>query len=154
MAQLALAALLGSSVAGAIGAVRSGEYQKAAADAEAQRMNAAADVARRDGAAEDERFRTDARRQLGLQLAASAEAGAGLNADQLRQSIYDVEMDSSAIRYGVMSRASGLNDQANIRRREGREARTAGQLNAVNTLLNSASTAASYYGKKPVKGGG
>jgi hypothetical protein len=154
MAQLALAAMLGSAAVGAVGAVRSGNMQQASAEAEAQRMNAAADVARRDGAAEDERFRTDARRQLGLQLAASAEAGAGLNADQLRQSIYDMEMDSSSIRYGVMSRASGLNDQANIRLREGREARTAGYLNAAGTLLNAASTAGSYYGKKPVKGGG
>jgi hypothetical protein len=65
-----------------------------------------------------------------------------------------MEMDSSSIRYGVMSRASGLNDQANIRLREGREARTAGYLNAASTLLNAASTAGSYYGKKPVKGGG
>jgi hypothetical protein len=135
--------MIASAAMGAVGSIRSGNAANEAAKGEALRMNMAADQTMRDGLAEDERARIEQRRALGLQLAASAEAGAGINADQLRQSIYDQEMDSAAIRYGAATRAQGLNDQANIRRAEGKSARTAGYLNAAGTLLNAG---ASYYG--------
>lgn len=143
LAPFAMPLLAASAAVGAVGSIRSGNMQQAAADAEAQRMNAAADVTLRDATAQDEQFRMDARRRIGLQLAASAEAGAGLNADSLRESIYGVEMDSAAIRYGAMSRDQALRDQAGITRWQGRNAKTAGYLNAAASVLNAGS---SYYG--------
>lgn len=136
---------IASAVVGAGSAVYSGQQQQQQAEAESIRMRQAADVALRDATAQDEQFRTDIRRRIGSQIAASAEAGAGLNADSLRESIYGAEMDSAAIRYGALSREQALNDQANIRSWEGKGAKTAGYLNAASSLLNSGS---SYYSRK------
>lgn len=149
LAPFAIPLLAASAAVSAVGAIRSGNMQKAAADREATLTQQQADVAMRDGLAEDERARVQMRQQLGMQLAASAEAGGGLNSDQLRQSIYDAEMDSAAIRYGVASKAQALRDQASVTRFQGRQARTAGYLNAAGTLLNAASSAAAYGAKKP-----
>lgn len=134
---------LASAVVGAAGAVKQGVDAKNQAQAEADRMRVAGEVALRDATAQDEQFRVDARRRVGLQLAASAEAGAGLNADSLRESVYGVEMDSAAIRYGAMSRDQALNDQATIATWQGNRARTGGYLNAAASVLNAGS---SYYG--------
>lgn len=146
MAALAVPLMVASAAITAIGAIRSGNMANEQAKGEAVRMRQAADVGMRDAAAQDEQFRQESRRRIGLQLAASAEAGAGLNPDSLRESIYGAEMDSAAIRYGAMTRAQGLNDQANIRRMEGRQARTAGYLNAAGSLLNAG---ANYARKGP-----
>ena len=145
MSGFEIAILAASAAMSAGAAVYSGQQQKNAAEAEATRMRQAADVSLRDATAQDEQFRQDIRRRIGLQVASSAEAGAGLNADSLRESIYGAEMDSAAIRYGAMSREQALNDQANIRSWEGRGAQTAGYLNAASSVLNSGS---SYYSRK------
>lgn len=147
LAPFAMPLLAASAAVGAVGAIRSGNMQKAAADRESAMMQMEADKALTDGAAQDEQFRTQARQQIGQQLAASAEAGAGLNADQLRQSVYDAELDSAAIRYGVSNKARSMRDQATVARFQGGQARTAGYLNAAGTLLNAGASAGMYYGK-------
>jgi hypothetical protein len=137
--------IMAAAAVQAIGSIRAGNTANAAAKYEAASMQRQADATISDGMAQDEMQRRKAREQIGLQLAASAEAGGGINEQSLRQSIYDAEMDSAAIRYGAMTRAQGLNEQAALRRWEGRQARTAGYLNAAGSLLNGASQA---YGKK------
>jgi hypothetical protein len=153
LAPFALPLMAASAGISAVGAIRSGNMQKAAADREALGLQQAADQAMADGMAEDDRFRTQTRQAIGAQLASSAEAGAGLNEDQLRQSIYDAELDSAAIRYGVSNKARAMRDQAVVGRWQGRQARTAGYLNAAGTLLNAGATAG-MYGMKGGKTGG
>lgn len=144
----------------AVGAIQQGEAAKSAADANAQAMqyNAAADRARAvqasamAGIKEDEQ-RRQGRAAIGSQLAASAAAGAGLNTDLLRESIFNVESDAGAIRYEGALKSAGLNDQATMgmfeagnARAKGKSAETAGYMNAAGTLLNGGT---SYYaGKK------
>lgn len=143
--------MLASAAASAAAAVSAGQQSKAASEAEGQRMQQAADVAIRDGMARDDQARAEARRQLGLQLASSAEAGGGLNEDSLRQSIYDAELDSASIRYGAMSQGQGLNDQASVTRWKGRQAEKAGYLNAATSLLSGAGSAYGMKGKTSAK---
>lgn len=148
MAAAAIPLMLGTGAIGAMGALRQGFTAQAAAQAEAAQMDQRAASTITEGMQRDELQRRQARQQIGLQLAGSAEAGGGINADQLRQSIYDAEMDSAAIRYGAMTEAQGLRYQAQITRWQGRQARTAGYLNAANSVLNAASNAAYMGGKK------
>lgn len=124
---------------GAVGAISSGNYAKAMADRQAAQMDQAAAVEMSNAMSRDEAMRRQARMQQGNALAASAEAGAGLNTDALRQSIYDAEMDSATIRYEGAMRSNALKDQAYLARKEGSRARTAAYLNAASTLLNSGS---------------
>ena len=124
---------------GAIGAISSGNYADAMAKRQATQMEQAAAVEVTNAMSRDEAMRRQARMQQGQALAASAEAGAGLNADALRQSIYDTEMDSATIRYEGMMRSSALKDQAAMTRMEGKRAKQAGYLSAASSLLNSGS---------------
>jgi len=142
----------------ALGAIQAGQAQKQAAKANAQAFeyNAALDRAHAVQASsmasvkEDDQ-RRQARSIIGSQLAESASAGAGLNSDLLRQSIFNVESDAGAIRYEGQLKAAGLNDQATIgafsaqtERKKGQSAQTAGYLNAAGSLLNAGSK---YYNK-------
>ncbi len=141
MAAAAVPFMLGSAAVGAIGSIQAGRQANAAAQSEALRMEQQAGVTITDGMAQDEQQRRQARLMIGQQLAAGAEAGGGLNAEQLRQSVFDAELDSASIRYGVMSRASGLRDQARITRMQGKQAQRAGYLSAVGTLLQAGAMA-------------
>lgn len=155
----AIPLLIAATAIQAVGAIQQGEAQKQAADASAQAMeyNAASDRARAvqasamAGIKEDEQRRVG-RAVIGEQLAASSSAGAGLNGDLLRQSIFNVESDAGAIRYEGQLKAAGLNDQATMgmfeassTRKRGESAQTAGYLNAAGSLLNGGSQ---YYAGK------
>lgn len=155
---LAVAAASSAAV-GAVGAIQSGRQAQAAAQSEAnmdEYNSKVADIQARQtyaaaGRQEDEQ-RRQARAVIGQQLAASAEAGAGLNGDLLRQSVFDAESDTQAIRYEAGLRAQGLTEQAAIGRSSassalsrGRAASGASYLNAAGSLLNGAT---SYYGAK------
>lgn len=129
----------------AVGAISSGNYANAMAKRQAVQMEQAAAVEMTNAMSRDEAMRRQARMQQGQALAASAEAGAGLNADALRQSIYDTEMDSATIRYEGSMRAAGLQDQAAMTRMDGKRAKTAGYLSAASSLLNAGSN---YYAGK------
>lgn len=157
---MAVPVLIAATVMSAVGAIQQGEAANDAAKANAQAMeyNAASDRARAvqasamAGIKEDEQRRVG-RSVIGEQLASSASAGAGLNGDLLRQSIFNVESDAGAIRYEGALKSAGLNDQATMQqfeagnaRRKGQSAQTAGYLNAAGSLLNGGT---SYYsGKK------
>lgn len=153
MAGLALT----SGALGVVGAIQSGKQASAAAQSEANMAeynSKMAEIQSRQayaaaGVQEDE-LRRRGRIAVGNQLAASAEAGAGLNGDLLRESVYGIEADSMAIRYEGGLKAQGLRDtaalqasSASVARERASSSRTSSYLNAGATLLNAGT---SYYG--------
>lgn len=155
---LAVAAASSAAV-GAVGAIQSGRQAQAAAQSEAnmaEYQGKVQDIQARQAYAaagrEEEAQRRQARMVIGQQLAASAEAGAGLNGDLLRTSIFDAESDTQAIRYEGALRAQGLTEQAAISRSGADAARSRGRaamagagLSAAGSLLSGAT---SYYGAR------
>lgn len=153
---------VGAAVVTAIGAVAQGRQQQAAAQSEANMQDYNAKVseiqARQAQAAasnQQDEQRKRARQQIGLQLASSAEAGAGLNPDLLRQSIFDTEADTQAIRYEGNLRAQGLNEQADIGRSGAAASRSQGKaavqgsyLSAAGSLLSGYAGGANYAAQK------
>ena len=148
---------LASGALGAVSAIQQGQQANAAAQSEANMAEYNAKMAEIQarqtyaaaGVQEDE-TRRRGRAAVGLQLASSAEAGAGLNGDLLRESIYGIEADSMAIRYESDLKAQGLRDTAalqrsgaDVARDRGRRAVSASYLNAGTSMLGAAT---SYYG--------
>jgi hypothetical protein len=151
---------IGSAAFGAVGAIQQGEQANAAAQSDANmaeynaKMNEIqARQAYAGAGRQEEEQRRRARAQIGQSLAASAEAGAGLNGDVLRTSVFDAESDALAIRYEGNLKAQGLKDSAELQRSSavvardrGKQAITGSYLNAGSALLNAGT---SYYkGKK------
>lgn len=148
---------LASGALGVVGAIQQGQQASAAAKSEANmaeynsKMNEiqARQAYAAAGVQEDE-LRRRGRVALGNQLASSAEAGAGLNPDMLRESVFGIEADSMAIRYEGDLKAQGLKDSAALQssaaavsRDRGKRAVTASYLNAASSALNAGN---SYYG--------
>lgn len=148
---------LASGALGVVGAIQQGKQANAAAQSEANMAeynSKMAEIQARQayaaaGVQEDE-IRRRGRVALGNQLASSAEAGAGLNGDLLRESVFGIESDAMAIRYEGDLKAQGLKDNAALQssaaavaRDRGKRAVTASYLNAGASVLNSAT---SYYG--------
>ena len=160
MAALPMVLAVASAGIGAVGAIQQGRQASAAAQSEANmaEYNAKmADIQARQtyaAAGEQEDLqRKRARAAIGNQLASSAEAGAGLNGDLLRQSIYDSETDALSIRYDGALKAQGLSDSASISRSNAsvsrdraKQATTGGYLNAAGSILNAGT--AYYKGSK------
>ena len=143
---------VGAAVVTALGAVASGRQQQAAAQSEANMQEYNAKVseiqARQAQAAagrQEEEQRRRARQVIGQQLAASAEAGAGLNPDLVRQSIFDMEADTQAIRYEGAARAQGLNEQADIGRSGAAVSRDRGRAAVQGSYLSAAGSLLSGY---------
>lgn len=160
MAAIPLAYLVAASAGiGAIGAIQSGRQASAAAKSEANmaEYNAQmADIQAKQSYAaageQEDLQRKRARAAVGNQLASSAEAGAGLNGDLLRQSIYDSETDAISIRYEGALKAQGLSDGAAMQRSSAvvsrdraSQATTGSYLNAAGSILNAGTA---YYGAK------
>ena len=148
---------LASGALGVVGAIQSGRQASAAAKSEANmaeynsKMNEiqARQAYAAAGVQEDE-TRRRGRVAIGNQLASSAEAGAGLNGDLLRESVFGVESDAMAIRYEGDLKAQGLKDSASLQasaasvaRDRGNRAVTSSYLNAGSSVLSAAT---SYYG--------
>lgn len=145
---------VGAAVVTAIGAVAQGRQQQAAAQSEANMQDYNAKVseiqARQAQAAasnQQDEQRKRARQQIGLQLASSAEAGAGLNPDLLRASIFDMEADTQAIRYEGNLRAQGLNEQADINQSGAQFSRSQGDAAMSGAYLSAAGSLVGGYGQ-------
>lgn len=133
----------------AVGAISQGQQAKAAAQSEsnAAEYNAKlADIRRRQtyaaASSQEDEQRRRARTAIGTQLATSAEAGAGLNEDLLRQSIYAAEEDTAAIRYESALKAQGFESESALQRsaafnarQQGKAAQRAGYLKAAEKLI-------------------
>lgn len=160
MAALPMALAIASAGVGAIGAIQQGRQASAAAQSEANmaEYNAKmADIQSKQAYAaagqQEDLQRKRARAAIGNQLASSAEAGAGLNGDLLRQSIYDSETDALSIRYDGALKAQGLSDSAAMQRSNAvvsrdraSQATTGSYLNAAGSILNAGTNY--YKGKK------
>ena len=160
MAAIPLAYLVaGSAALSAVGMVQQGKQASAAAQSEANMADynaKMADIQAKQtysaAGQQEDLQRKRARAAIGNQIASSAEAGAGLNGDLLRQSIYDSETDALSIRYEGALKAQGMKDAASMQRssaavsrdRAG-QATTGSYLNAAGSILNAG---ASYYGAK------
>lgn len=157
MAAIPLAYLVaGSAAMSAVSAISSSRQQSAAAQSEANmaEYNAQmADIQAKQTYAmageQEDLQRKRARAAMGTSLAASAEAGGGLNSDSLRQSLYDAETDALAIRYDGALKANGYTSTAGLQRSSAvvsrdraSRAKTAGYLNAAGSVLNAGT---SYY---------
>ena len=148
---------LASGALGVVGAIQSGRQANAAAKSEANMADYNAKMseiqARQAYAAagvQEEETRRRGRAVLGQQLASSAEAGAGLNGDLLRESVFGIEADSMAIRYEGDLKAQGLKDNAALQksaavvaRDRGKQAITGSYLNAGASVLSAGT---GYYG--------
>jgi hypothetical protein len=148
--------LIASAVLGSVSAIKQGQQADAAAKSEANMADYNAKMAEIQsrqayaaaGVQEDD-TRRRGRIAVGNQLASSAEAGAGLNGDLLRESVYGIEADSMAIRYEGDLKAQGLKDTAALQRSaavvardRGKQAKTASYLNAASSIANAGN---SYY---------
>jgi hypothetical protein len=156
MAALPLMLAIGSAVVGGIGAIQQGKAASAAAESEANAANynaAMNDIQAKQAyaaaGAQEEEQRKRARIATGNQLASSAEAGAGLNPDLLRESLFNTEADAQAIRYEGSLKAQGLKDSAILQRSNAQAAKARGKaavtgsyLNAAGSMLNAGT---SYY---------
>lgn len=116
------------------------EYNAKMSEIQARQANAAAGV-------QEEDTRRRGRAIIGMQLASSAEAGAGLNGDLLRESVFGIEADSMAIRYEGDLKAQGLTDSAALQRSaavvardRGKQAVTGSYLNAAGSIANAGAT--------------
>lgn len=112
------------------------EYNSKMSEIQATQANVAA------GVQEDE-TRRRGRAAIGQQLASSAEAGAGLNGDLLRESVFGIEADSMAIRYEAGLKAQGLSDSAALQKSAAVVARSRGKQAVAGSYLNAAGSIAS-----------
>lgn len=151
---------IGSAAFGGVSAIQQGRQASAAAQSEANMADynaKMADIQAKQAYAsageQEDLQRKRARAAIGNQLASSAEAGAGLNGDLLRQSIYDSETDAMSIRYEGALKAQGMTDSAALQRSKAVVSRdrassalTGGYLNAAGSILNAGTDY--YKGKK------
>lgn len=149
-------AVIATAVVGGASAIQAGEQANAAAQSQAnmdeynaKRAEQQAEHSNRMAGIKEDEQRRRVRAAVGNQIANSAQAGAGLNSDLLRESLYDGEMDTAAIRYegalqadGYEASAANMKANAAISRSQGQSAMTAGYLNAAGAL---ASSGTSYF---------
>lgn len=160
MTWFAVGAAVVTAVVGAASAIQQGKQADAAAQSQAnmdeynaKKAEQQAEHSNRMAGIKEDDQRRRLRAAVGNQVATSSQAGAGLNSDLLRESLYDGEMDTAAIRYegalqadGYESSAAISKANAAIQRQQGSAAKSAGYLNAAGAIAGSAS---SYYkGKK------
>ncbi len=145
------AMVVGTGLA-AVGAIQGGQAAKAQAEAQAKasEYNASltkiqADVARQQAGAREEQQRRGARQVMGRQRAAIAQSGVGFIGSALdisEQSAANAELDALTTRYqgelaarGLLAQAEGDLYGAKVQRVAGKQAQTAGYLQAGSSLL-------------------
>lgn len=141
-----------------IGAIQQGRQANAAAKSEANMLDFNSKVAiiqgeqtNAIGVNEVNQQRARARAIIGEQLAAGAQSGVGINPDLLRESVFNMESDTSAIQYNTAAKVQGYSDSsslalsnAKITRQQGKVAQQAGYLNAATSLMESAEKGMKY----------
>ncbi|MBU4682393.1 hypothetical protein KC222_10235 [Cedecea davisae] len=148
-------ALVASSVLAAGGALASGQQQKKMADYQASQAEADAQAAQAQARVEADRIRKAGRAQAAqanASLAASGvETGEGTALRITSGIAGDAEQDAYQTILNGYNQGSRLNAQAQADRFSGRNAATAGYINAGSSLLSSGGTA--YDGWKKAKAG-
>lgn len=131
------------------GAVSGGLNAKAAADSQAAQLDAAANTAQ----ASSQRAASEQRRKARLGVSrALAVAGGGAGDIGVQNLMADIagegEYRALAALFDGSDRAAGLRDQANVKRWEVKQARTAGYIGGISSALSSGGSAMfEKYGK-------
>jgi len=137
---LSAVASVASGVVGAMGAQQQGAATAAAANYQAQVATRNATVARQQATAEADDQRRENRRQLGAIRAAYGGSGiemAGSPLDVLEDTALEQELDVQRIGYRGELRAAGENDKATLSLMEAKNAKKAGQIGAVSSVLKA-----------------
>ena len=153
---LAAAAMVGSTIMGAVGASRQGRAERKAANARAKQNEKNADLAIEQAAEDRKRFTTQARMAEGENLASLGKSGItsqGSASDILAQNAVNAERDAAAITHQGQIRAESLRAGASAERAAGRSAERGGNLSAVGGLLGGIARASRFSSPTPVKKG-
>ena len=131
------------------GSVAGGINAKSAADSQAAQLDAAANTAQ----ASSQRAASEQRRQARLGVSrALAVAGGGAGDIGVQNLMADItgegEYRALSALFEGNERATGMRDQANLKRWEGKQARTAGYIDGISSALSgSGSSMFKKYGK-------
>lgn len=137
---LSAAASVASGVVGAMGAMQQGKAASAAANYQAQVAKRNATMARDQAAVEQDDQRRENMRQLGAIRAAYGGSGlemAGSPLDVLEDTSIEQELDVERIGYRGNLRALGEEDKANLALAEASNAKKAGAIGAVSSILKA-----------------
>jgi hypothetical protein len=140
VAALSAAASVASGVVGAMGAMQQGKAQSQAATYTAQVADRNAKIARQQADVEQEDQRRENMRQRGAIRAAYGGSGiemAGSPLDVLEDTAMEQELDVERIGYRGTLRALGENDKANLARAEAENAKSAGAIGAMGSILKA-----------------
>lgn len=121
--------------------IMQGQQQQAMANYNAKILDQNAQIERQQTVARESKQRRESNQVLGMQRAAFAQSGAGLDgsaADVMAQSATNAELDAMMIRYEGDLRARGLKEQAKQERFAGKTALTQGYFNAAGSILGGA----------------
>lgn len=142
---LAIIGMSAMAVGGAVTAYnqhQEGEYQKDVANYNAKVGEQQASETEKLGNIQEQQQRTKVRQIMGAQRAAMGSSGAVVDAgsfgDVLDQTSYMGEVDAQTIRANAAKQAWGYRVGADMTRREGQAAASAGNAAAVGTLLTTA----------------
>lgn len=139
--------VLASGAASALGSVVAGEAANQASQYNAQVAEQNAERVRTEAAAKAERSVRQSRQVLGTQRAAVAQSGFGFTgsmSDLITTSETNADLDALTIAYEGEAAARGYQNQAQLDRMQGKNAKTAGYIGAATSLL---STGVKGYGR-------
>lgn len=141
-APIALAAV--GSTLGVIGAIRQGNTEKAAGDFNAQLAEENAAQAQSQAQEEERRHRISSKKTIGdirASIGASGVTLEGSPEDILAESAANAELDALNIRHKGALRGSAFREEAKLQRFYGKQARTAGYIQAGAIGANAAAKA-------------
>lgn len=133
----------------ALGAIQQGNAEKAAADYNADMLRRSADIERQQAVAREEAKRRETAGILGRQRAFFAQSGGGMGgsaADVMQESAINAELDALTLRYEGDLRARGFESEAAMEKFKGKQAKRAGYMNAVGSILSGAAAYGKYGG--------
>ncbi len=147
--------MIASTVMSAISAIQQANSQSAAYKSQQQAADYNAAILTQNAASEraaanqrEEAQRREARQILGSQRASFAQAGTGLSgsaADVMAESATNAELDALTLRYegdmrarGLLAEAEGEKFQGRVAGANAKQAKTAGYMNAVGSILGGA----------------
>lgn len=136
----------GGSLLSAIGAIKQGQGQQAAANYNASMMEHNADVAKQEGALLVNRQQRSAAQTIGSARASYSasgiDSGQGSALDVIQNSAQQAALDSMLIKYNADSKAYSLQKSAQLTRFEGDTAMENSYYSAAGSLLSGAGKAA------------
>jgi len=139
---MAFLAIAGAVIA-AVGAIKQGQAQSAAASYNANIAAQNAVVSEQQGVAAVEAQRRDAARSIGrmkaLYGASGVQSDSGSPMDVLADSAASAELDALTTQYNYKLKGLGFMDQASLDRQNASNATTAGYINATSAVLRGAS---------------